>query len=34
MDSPEINTLAVMSIGVIFILLGFFFKLSAFPGHL
>ena len=34
MDSPEINTLAVMSAGVVFILLGFFFKLSAFPGHL
>lgn len=35
MSSPnDAHTDKVLSIGVLFILLGFFFKLSAFPGHL
>lgn len=35
MSSPnDIHTDKVLSVGVLFILLGFFFKLSAFPGHL
>jgi NADH-quinone oxidoreductase subunit N len=31
---PDSHAKSVMSTGVLFILLGFFFKLSAFPGHL
>lgn len=35
MDSPtDSHARTVLSAGVLFILLGFFFKLSAFPGHL
>lgn len=34
LDDVEPYALKVLSIGVVFILLGFFFKLSAAPGHL
>lgn len=35
MDSPvDSHAQVIMSTAVLFILLGFFFKLSAFPGHL
>jgi len=35
MSSPiDENTATVVSAAVLFILIGFFFKLSAFPGHL
>ena len=35
MSNPiDVHARKVMSVGVLFILLGFFFKLSAFPGHL
>jgi NADH-quinone oxidoreductase subunit N len=34
LDDVNPYALKIMSIGVVFILLGFFFKLSAAPGHL
>jgi NADH-quinone oxidoreductase subunit N len=35
MSTPiDVHSRKILSIGVLFILLGFFFKLSAFPGHL